>query len=919
MIERGKVTNVWVSPIGSELVADAASGQPVLVVDDAYDFNPTGGSLRLIKDDGTATDLSYTSADVDNDTITLTANLGATYVTGTQVRVLPLGVQKKVQVDLSDQDEGPVALAGIFDSLLDDGIRDPNDQEAALIDDSSGRWEISAIDDQQQVVLGSQINPTDLPTTIPTVPPTASPAIKKVSGTSASLVVETDGVNPGTLINYYVSTVDGFVPGPSTLFTTTQSQVAIINKLPGGLALDKDTQYYVVVLATNAAGSAPTYSAQVSGKLDLSQVDSLVAARLVAGFILAGTISVGQMTIDADTGITINGAGGVPILRFPVDGISPLQLTAQVVAQTLTVQDKFTIAGSGVVNADLLLAAGVSTPAVAPTLSTSTPTIDTDLTTGNTVYDFGGAVEDPANSAYVLVPDSDGLLNQVYRINKTTGAIVNKQTLTMTQGPSVSIQAITYSSVTGKFFVIFQDFDRTFSNPSFYMARFSNTFVQEAEFQIGGSGAFNGRQMRLVSDGTNPGMVWIPNAASLMLRWYNPNMGGGTIGADVTLIASLSGTGQGVGGAYYGNADVGSARLFVNYLGPSGSTTIFCFNPASSYAQDTARNFIRVNRVQGLFWDSAGGQLMTMDDQANLTRYSKYQTAVTIQAKYSWYDGNATGSTHRSLPSPVATLAVPARRYVSVIADVPPGFYDTDPAHTDKANQVKMYVSDDGGTTWHMTVLTASPWGQTVTTFAGIATETPPVTNEFSGITLGSVGTMRSQTTDSGVDGMTEVVNIKGFGPWRLGNYGSVRHFGSRYHNTTQAIATATTTLLQWNSAKEAATGLTWDAANNRFVIAKPGIYLVSISLEWLSGGSGTGHRSMAIRKNGAAYMTSDMASAAFTTAGPPTQLLIGMIPCAIGDTLDVTCWQNTGSTMSIGVAGGDQDRHHFDCGFMAQ
>lgn len=360
----GKVTNVHNEDNGSTLAEDVAAGSFVLPVDDAFDFEETGGTLQI----GSEV-IPYLAADYDLDTLTLVLATTNAYSQDEQVLTVPGGSTKWAMVDLNDTDEGIQAVVPTeMSAVVMDGVREEVEQETVICDDSDGRWKVITINGETPSVQGQYVDGTGLPAPIPTAPPGSSPDLK-VSGNATSLVLEAVGyVVPGTRIRYHVSTVDGFVPGPDNVFTETPSKVVVVNTLPGDPnPLPADTPFYAVALAVNDAGEAAAYSPQVSDSLHMDVVAETVLARLVAGFVLAGTIQVGQVLIDAVTGITIPQPDGGTI-TFPADGSDSL-ITAKVVARALDIEDNLRIKGSGQLLGELELANGISAPKTSPVQS----------------------------------------------------------------------------------------------------------------------------------------------------------------------------------------------------------------------------------------------------------------------------------------------------------------------------------------------------------------------------------------------------------------------------------------------------------------------------------------------------------------------------------------------------------------------
>ena len=293
--------------------------------------------------------------------------------------------------------------------------------------------------------------------------------------------------------------------------------------------------------------------------------------------------------------------------------------------------------------------------------------------------------------------------------------------------------------------------------------------------------------------------------------------------------------------------------------------------------------------------------------------HGKYATDKAIVAKLAWYDGDATGGTHETATGPTRTYTLPARSYLRMTAQAPPDASNGDTSNHDRANQVRLYASDDGSSTWHLTTYTAEPWASSVASLASVGSGTPGAGTPFG--TAATPGVLRSAAVDSGIDGITELVSLKGNGAFRLGNYTSVRHFGTRTHSGDTTISSGSVTQLAFNTAKEAVTGLSWDSGNNRFVIAKPGVYLVVFSVKWENTGT-SARRMVQIAKNGTSYALNEVAGATFSSS-LPSQEVTAMIPCDVGDTIQANVFQNSGG--NVKVVGGDDTRLFFSCGFVSQ
>jgi hypothetical protein len=102
--EYGRIVSVDIRTLGDNLVADTASGATSLVVEDAYDFDETGGQLVI---GGVV--ITYTAVDDETGTITLLDPTGADAFEGDAVNVydatyMTVSTEKVAQVEVTGDD-----------------------------------------------------------------------------------------------------------------------------------------------------------------------------------------------------------------------------------------------------------------------------------------------------------------------------------------------------------------------------------------------------------------------------------------------------------------------------------------------------------------------------------------------------------------------------------------------------------------------------------------------------------------------------------------------------------------------------------------------------------------------------------------------------------------------------------------------
>ena len=407
MTSTGRIVEVSTVAIGDVLDGDHASGATVLTMNSVVDFDEEGGTLAYLdpSDDTTIVTIGYSATDPDAETITLSSALADDLDSDTFIAAYPESDEKVALVILDDEDDPLSARVphSLYDRLTE-GVRDPGEQEAVEVGlDSGDEWVVVDLLGTIPSIDGSYLTPGTVPAFEVVDAPAVSPAIDSVVGTTTSLVVAVGDIEPGTSIEYHITETSGYTPtpgDPTTLVADTASQVAVLDHLADASPLQLGVAYFVTVYAHNAIGYAPAPSSEVTGLLNLDNVETLVTAKLVAGFILSGRIDVGQISIDADDGITIVGPGGASLLHFPSNGTDDLEMTARLTATLLNVQNNLSISGSGQLYGDLNLNNGISTPTVQPSLGKYYPSILPTIL-GDGSFDVTGF-----NSGFIEKPGS---------------------------------------------------------------------------------------------------------------------------------------------------------------------------------------------------------------------------------------------------------------------------------------------------------------------------------------------------------------------------------------------------------------------------------------------------------------------------------------------------------------------------------
>lgn len=266
---------------------------------------------------------------------------------------------------------------------------------------------VSGNGDAQMVTDGSGI-------ALPTSPPALSPAVKAYgNATSITLVVDDPDVAQTTYLDYFIDGV---------LIASTQSRVVLATDDAAGLPLADDVDYTFTVQARNVAGSAAP-SAPAVARLNPDVDQTTVLGWVVAGFILAGAIQVGNITIDPDSGITIPLASG-GVIQFPADG-SDAVIQAVLRTSDLIVNGGLTVNGTtNKTNGTMVYANIVDTPSNKPAMTVGAyPTV---AASGTQRYSVGAAQVPSSNT--VLVTENGGSSNLPF-FNLVTGAALGSLTL----------------------------------------------------------------------------------------------------------------------------------------------------------------------------------------------------------------------------------------------------------------------------------------------------------------------------------------------------------------------------------------------------------------------------------------------------------------------------------------------------------
>lgn len=226
MIGQGLIQAVRIATAGSYLAADAALAATSLVLESVLDFSTDGGQLTL-----NGVTYTYTAADYDTGTLTLSSGLTGAALTVDRVDVSPLSTEKLALVTTAGP--GDAVSARIPHALVDrvpEGIREPGDEESVQYSLDNGEFVITDVVGRQPVIGIEYIDPaltgkfpitaTDIAPGAISTPQLAANAIDGMTITGALLRtaatgrrVEIDSPTSANEIRFYTGSVGETAPG----------------------------------------------------------------------------------------------------------------------------------------------------------------------------------------------------------------------------------------------------------------------------------------------------------------------------------------------------------------------------------------------------------------------------------------------------------------------------------------------------------------------------------------------------------------------------------------------------------------------------------------------------------------------------------------------------------------------------------
>lgn len=584
------------------------------------------------------------------------------------------------------------------------------------------------------------------------VPPASSPA-PVVNGMIGSLHVNWEAVLNASIVTYqvHISVVSGFTPDASTLVAETMSTSITIHTLPTDLDLEYDVLYYVKIIATDVDGAASP-SAEGSAEIMRAEQGDIsanyvyageISANQITGGTIAGDVVVGGSlrTNDAGArgeldagGLTLYGPDGIPTTDLSTDGQSVFKGDAEI--NGLTVKSTMSIRGmanelsSGSI---LELAEAITAPSTAPTV---VQTWDSQIFTK-----VGDAAFNPVNltsvcwvGAYWVCGYDAGSTYAIYKFNADGTFHSTVLAPYPTTLNNVSTQIVDGGPV--------------------YTMKSTGVLVKhgDPETAVTYARLTPSQHPALGNDGTNL-LVAEYVIASNTIRIQTVNA--------TTLAVMSTVTTNSVGGfngplvaVMKDDFDFGASRYVVKAIGNdywwvfthSGSSATYQVNEAFPYDNGGSK---------GATWD--GANFWGLGTDGKLYQHTVINPAgvpgVTPWcAAFTWYDSNATGGTHETTISPVASFSLKKRAKITVTSPaIPPG------GDVDDIDSIRIYMGATAGT---LTLQSTLAPGLTSAVYPTLVVgASPPVAGDFPAATPALIRNASSSLVISG-DGTIVVDQI---------------------------------------------------------------------------------------------------------------------------------------------------------------
>ncbi len=667
--------------VGDSLAVVHASGVGVLEFENGYAFSEAGGEVAVIADDGTETVYVYSSMDDDASTLALVGTTSAAYSAGQRLEPRPAQPFKFAQVRFGADGEAEDAIA-THDlqgyEALGEGQREEDEIDVEVEYRRGTLRIINVINRQPGIDAGTLVGTVPPAALTDGNPPIDAPVVTASPFAIAAVEAEWDPLDPVDNPDPNEFLVHASLTSPvpedgSAYVYTTKSTVARVSAvggapLPAGVA----TEVFIKIQSADADGLGP-FSGEVSATT--LTADGFITAEWIAAIaisaqqIITGKFSAGQalfgdfIEVDGDmSSITIYGDADhlVPLIQLRPEGSV---FRGQVIADDISVMQGLILQGIAsqiAQGAGVTLMSGVASPATAPTLTAVTTQQTWPAVPAG--YDERGIGWDATASRWLrLLTPKTGTKAGTCRVQRITAAGAYDSEITLANVPSVTEWAFNSICRMGSSYYTCVKDDIggwsvvKFSTAGAYQARdFGIGYDPKGAPAIGTNTADT--ELWIVSSTSDPSigdkLVLERLDASLVFIGGVLNIDWPTSRADDFTYVELATFDLGSRLVYSAGGSVYSAE-YVASVWTEQSDETFALSAVAYPAGGVGHN---------------GSNFFSTHGAGVLHKYSSYYPSASQKA---YVDHADTGSGDITRPSPVANLAIPARRYLQV--SLPPG------------------------------------------------------------------------------------------------------------------------------------------------------------------------------------------------------------------------------------------------------
>jgi hypothetical protein len=804
--EHGRVLEVVEVSDGDYLLTSVSNGRTTLALEDASLFPEDGGKVVVVAEDGSRVIYTYSTADWDQDVLTLSGGVSTivSHSGGDAALVSGNPASSRYALVQPDDDELPPVKARVPYSMRaqlplgmrSDVVGDADTQalppEEVVLELIRGSWMVDDVVGTVPIVEGKLIDFVGANIVIPpgSVPlsdgfvPSSSPT-PVVTPMLTQFFIKWPGVTNSDAITYeiHISKTAGFSTSASTLVGETSGTIATVriqSSGDGGGNLQYNVNYYFRIVAKDRDG-AHAAGTQVGPY----QINKLFGSDISAGAITADKITAGIMTaavtlsgyIGSDTkgaatqhweadadGIRLIGPSGQLLAELPTDPIKPVKVVGDLTAGSLE-SASATLHGltSLDVGATFEVSSSLSNPVSAPSVvhSAESMTFAATAPAGEKGIGLGW---DGTNFTYL---QSEGYPPQsqqqvFYKVN-TSGAIVSSVLLDTSglDGDQVLYSLVKLGSwwygiggFTPKW-VIFADVAGSPAPTPTTIASFAQWrgWYREPMIATNGTNLWVCQSNRTGSGGAPNDKMWV--------GFYSVSGSAApTFLSNVTTDIDLS---EGSPVAFCVNdSDLAATRYWIQSGG--GGVRVRSFT-TGGLVQNSEEWYTSSAADGGIIWD--GTQFRSRNSsQRTLSKYTNFRSAngptTAFALAYTWYD--SAGTTHETALSPRKLATLNSRWRVSVSWPTIPGA-----GGADDPNSIRLYMTTSGtdpGGLWSSYFIQG-------TTFSGVQT----YLTAFSSTTAGP-GSVTAFPTS-----IPSTISAEN-GAWFLRGDGTVQLHGSLSYST---------------------------------------------------------------------------------------------------------------------------------------